>query len=168
MVQLGGCTQVGCVENKIYIMEIMELKEWEFEKPRLLTALGKMEGWTATLLQSVEGTKRDIENATDDFMFKPESHPIGVPDFEMAMRDIDSSLREILAIHQAIQSYYRENALPLNTGKLLEKSDFTNEEIAQVLELVQNISAEAEASDAAPIVCHITQDKIELRIEADK
>ena len=135
----------------------MEIKEWKLEKPRLLIALGKMEGWTATLLQSVEGAKQDVEKATDDFMFKPESHPVGVPEFEMTMRGIDGSLREILAVHQAIQDYYRENQRPLNTGKLMENPDFTNDEIAEVLALVQNLTAEGEASGAAPIVCHISK-----------
>ncbi len=146
----------------------MERKEWEIEKPRLLIALGKMEFWTATLLQSIQESKEMVEKANDDFMFQPESHPIGLPEFEMAMRDIDSPLREILAIHQAIQDYYRENSLPLNTGKLLEKSDFTPDEITQVLELVQNLMAEGKAGVAAPVVCQITKDKIELHIEEDK
>ncbi|HVF85926.1 MAG TPA: hypothetical protein VM821_08080 [Abditibacteriaceae bacterium] len=146
----------------------MELKEWEIEKPRLLMALGKMEAWTATLLQSVEEAREMVEKANDDFMFKPGSHPVGVPDFEMTMRDIDGPLREILAIHQAIQGYYRENALPLNTGNLLEKADFTDDEITEVLALVQNIRAEGEAGDAPPIVCHITKGKIELQIEGDR
>ncbi len=146
----------------------MERKEWQIEKPRLLTALGKMEGWTATLLQSVQEAKEMVETANNDFMFQPESHPIGVPEFEMAMRDIDSPLREVLAIHQAIQGYYRENPLPLNTGKLLEKPDFTPEEISEVMELVRGSMAEGKAGDDSPVVCVITKDKIQLQIEPDK
>lgn len=146
----------------------MELKEWEIEKPRLLFALGKMESWSSLLLQSVQETRQMVEKANDDFMFKPESHPVGVASFEMEMRGIDSALREILAVHQAIQEHYRENQAPLNTGKLLEKKDFTNDEIAEVLQLVQKSSEAGEGNDMAPVVVHVTKDKIVFHIEENK
>lgn len=86
----------------------MKQDDWESEKARLLATLGKMEAWTATLLQSVEEAKNLIEKSADGFLFEPESHPIGVLQFEMAMRDVDSPLQEIVAIWQAIYSRYRE------------------------------------------------------------
>jgi hypothetical protein len=83
--------------------------EWQTEKAQLLVALGKLEAWSATLTQATDDAKRMVEKASDNFIMQPGSHPIGLSEFEMAMRDIDSPLREILAIQQAIHQRYREN-----------------------------------------------------------
>ena len=146
----------------------MERHDWSIEKPRLLTALGTMEAWTATLSQSVQEAKVLVENADDDFLFRPASHPIGLPSFEVAMRDIDSSLREILAIHQALSQHYRENSVAFNTGNLfsqpgLTPDALTPDAIGELVQLLQNFKADS--GNATPIVCHIEKDKIDIQIE---
>lgn len=146
----------------------MKREDWKVEKPRLLAALGKMETWAAMLLQSVEETKAEVEAADDDSIFQPESHPVGVPYFEMVMRDADSVLREVLAAHQAIQQHYRDNQTVLNTGKLLDKPDFTPEEVAEVMQLVQGALSQDKDNAASPVVFVVDKDKIQLQIEPDK
>lgn len=141
----------------------MEIKDWENDQKRLLFALGKMETWIAMLLQSVQEAKTTVEQSADGFIFKSESHSVGVPEFEMAMRDIDSPLREILAVHQAILENYRDNGLTLKPDFLTGKPDFTEGEVVELLQVLQKATTGAESS--APVVAIVTKDKIELRID---
>jgi len=86
----------------------MEQHDWPTDKAHLLVALGKMEAWSATLRQSARETKQMIRDAEDDSLFQPHSHPIGVPMFEMAMRELDGQIEEILAIKRALDERFRE------------------------------------------------------------